>query len=90
MPCPQERFAPKNFNEVPPNVHIPDEHIHTLNYFIFTNRAYKSVLLLRSELTYGVKSCQYISAILHLDIRWVHRLHKRALNEVDAIRRAKP
>ena len=31
-----------------------------------------------------------ISVALHLDIRWVHRLHNKALNEVDAIRRAKP
>lgn len=29
-----------------------------------------------------------ISVALHLDIRWVHRLHNKALNEVDAIRRA--
>lgn len=27
-----------------------------------------------------------ISVALHLDIRWVHRLHNKALNEVDAIR----
>ncbi len=31
-----------------------------------------------------------ISVTLHLDIRWVHRLHNKALNEVDAIRRAEP
>lgn len=31
-----------------------------------------------------------ISVALHLDIRWVHRLHNRALSEVDAIRRAAP
>ena len=29
-----------------------------------------------------------ISVALHLDIRWVHRLHIRALNEVEAIRHA--
>jgi len=31
-----------------------------------------------------------ISVALHLDIRWLHRLHNKALNEVDAIRRAEP
>ena len=31
-----------------------------------------------------------ISVQLHLDIRWVHRLHNRALSEVDAIRHYKP
>lgn len=31
-----------------------------------------------------------ISVTLHLDIRWVHRLHNKALNEIDAIRRAEP
>lgn len=31
-----------------------------------------------------------ISVALHLDIRWVHRLHNRALNEIDTIRRAEP
>ncbi|MFP3153406.1 hypothetical protein LQZ18_03060 [Lachnospiraceae bacterium ZAX-1] len=31
-----------------------------------------------------------ISVSLHLDIRWVHRLHNRALNEVDAIRHSRP
>lgn len=31
-----------------------------------------------------------ISVQLHLDIRWVHRLHNRALCEVDAIRHCKP
>jgi hypothetical protein len=31
-----------------------------------------------------------ISVALHLDIRWVHRLHNRALNEVDAIRHSRP
>ena len=31
-----------------------------------------------------------ISVALHLDIRWVHRLHNKALNEIDAIRRAEP
>ena len=31
-----------------------------------------------------------ISVQLHLDIRWVHRLHNRALCEVDAIRHYKP
>jgi len=31
-----------------------------------------------------------ISVELHLDIRWVHRLHNRALNEVDAIRHSRP
>lgn len=27
-----------------------------------------------------------IAVALHLDIRWVHRLHNRALSEIDAIR----
>jgi hypothetical protein len=31
-----------------------------------------------------------ISVALHLDIRWVHRLHNKALNEVDAIRHSRP
>ena len=31
-----------------------------------------------------------ISVALHLDIRWVHRLHNKALNEVDAIRHPRP
>lgn len=29
-----------------------------------------------------------ISVALHLDIRWVHRLHNKGLNEIEAIRRA--
>ena len=28
-----------------------------------------------------------ISVSLHLDIRWIHRLHNKALNEIDMIRR---
>jgi hypothetical protein len=31
-----------------------------------------------------------ISVALRLDIRWVHRLHNKALNEVDAIRHSRP
>lgn len=31
-----------------------------------------------------------ISVELRLDIRWVHRLHNKALNEVDAIRHSRP
>lgn len=31
-----------------------------------------------------------ISVALHLDIRWVHRLHNKALNEVDAICHPRP
>ena len=36
------------------------------------------------------QSWEEISVALHLDIRWVHRLHNRALNEVDAIRHSRP
>ncbi len=36
------------------------------------------------------KTWEEISVELHLDIRWVHRLHNRGLNEVDAIRHLKP
>jgi hypothetical protein len=36
------------------------------------------------------QSWEEISVSLHLDIRWVHRLHNRALNEVDAIRHSRP
>lgn len=32
------------------------------------------------------KTWEEISVNLHLDVRWIHRLHGRALNEVDAIR----
>lgn len=32
------------------------------------------------------KTWEEISVDLHLDIRWIHRLHSRALCEVDAIR----
>lgn len=32
------------------------------------------------------KTWEEISVDLHLDVRWIHRLHGRALNEVDAIR----
>ena len=32
------------------------------------------------------KTWEEISVNLHLDIRWVHRLHNRALSEVDIIR----
>ena len=31
-----------------------------------------------------------ISVALHLDIRWVHRLHTKALIEIDMIRHARP
>lgn len=31
-----------------------------------------------------------IAVELHLDIRWEHRLHNKALNEVEAIRHLKP
>lgn len=34
------------------------------------------------------KTWEEIAVELHLDIRWVHRLHNRALNEVDTIRRS--
>jgi hypothetical protein len=36
------------------------------------------------------KTWEEIAVELHLDIRWVHRMHNKALNEVDAIRRAEP
>ena len=32
------------------------------------------------------KTWEQIAVDLHFDLRWVHRLHNRALNEVDAIR----
>lgn len=32
------------------------------------------------------KTWEQIAVELHFDLRWVHRLHNRALNEVDAIR----
>ena len=32
------------------------------------------------------KTWEEISVELHLDIRWVHRLHNKALNEVDTLR----
>ena len=32
------------------------------------------------------KTWEEISVTLHLDIRWIHRLHNKALNEVDMIR----
>jgi hypothetical protein len=31
-----------------------------------------------------------IAVKLHIDIRWVHRLHNRALNEIDVIRHTRP
>jgi hypothetical protein len=36
------------------------------------------------------KTWEQISVELHLDIRWIHRLHNKALNEVDAIRHYRP
>jgi hypothetical protein len=36
------------------------------------------------------QSWEEISVALRLDIRWVQRLHSKALNEIDAIRHASP
>ena len=32
------------------------------------------------------KTWEQIAVVLHFDLRWVHRLHNRALNEVELIR----
>jgi hypothetical protein len=36
------------------------------------------------------KTWEEIAVELHFDLRWVHRLHGRALDEVDAIRHSRP
>jgi hypothetical protein len=36
------------------------------------------------------KTWEQIAVELHFDLRWVHRLHNKALNEVTAIRHSRP
>lgn len=36
------------------------------------------------------KTWEQIAVEMHFDLRWVHRLHNRALNEVEAIRHCPP
>lgn len=52
-----------------------------------TNKEYQTILELRYLC---FMRWEEISVELHLDLRWVHRLHNKALYEVDAIRHYKP
>jgi len=51
------------------------------------NKEYQTILELRYLC---FMRWEEISVELHLDIRWVHRLHNKALFEVDSIRHYKP